>query len=98
MKKWNALRPKLKHLSVAVKKIERQFLRSNEMKRFVETTPRTIRYDGNSNSEDMVAVMLVKKQKIDTKKFSSSAHSSGVLVSSILVLTKNIRRGLPANN
>ena len=61
------------------------------MKRFVETTPRTIRYDGNSNSEDMVAVMLVKKQKIDTKKFSSSAHSSGVLVSSILVLTKNIR-------
>ena len=45
LKKWNALRPKLKHLSVAVKKIERQFLRSNEMKRFVETTPRTIRYD-----------------------------------------------------
>ena len=68
------------------------------MKRFVETTPRTIRYDGNSNSEDMVAVMLVKKQKIDTKKFSSGAHSSGVLVSSILVWTKNVQRGLPAIN
>ena len=89
----NELLPKLKHPFMAIKKGRGRFeyhIKLNESEEICRDNSSNNKIwwcplPGDGTSEDMVAVMLAIKQKINIKRFSyweARMHSSGILISS----------------
>ena len=85
----NELLPKLKHPSVAVKKVRGRFEHHSSL--------------AMGTSEGIIAMILAMKQKINIRRFFRSVHAlfslAAILIIYLLVLTKKkCERGSPANN